>query len=176
MSILSDIPFIGKLIDEYGEKLVITGVEKLTGIDLSKKELTIEEKQVILDNQIKIMEIDFKTFQETNRAKEFQTNSDNQNTANAREHDIKVQEAGNASQLAKNAPYIIDFIVVCSTILLGLLLFFKAIPLENRDIANIMFGALFSWSATIINYHRGSSSGSRDKQLTLNKLQGDKNA
>lgn len=176
MSILSDIPFVGRLIDEYGEKLVVTGIEKLTGIDLSKKELTVEEKQIILDNQIKIMELDFKTLQENNRANEFQTTADNQNTANARDNNTRIQESSNSSRLAKNAPYIIDFIILGSTVVLGALLFFKSIPVENKDIANIMFGALFSLSATIINYHRGSSSGSAEKQNVLNKLQGKQNA
>ena len=64
MSILSDIPFIGKLIDDYGEKLVLQGVEALTGIDLSKEELTQEDKQKIMDSQIEIMKIDFEKLKE----------------------------------------------------------------------------------------------------------------
>ena len=47
MSILSDIPFVGKLIDDYGEKLVVKGIEKLTGVDLSKTDLTNEDFEII---------------------------------------------------------------------------------------------------------------------------------
>ena len=52
MSILSDIPFIGKLIDDYGEKLVLQGVQKLTGIDLSKEELMVLGSLIIVSRFI----------------------------------------------------------------------------------------------------------------------------
>lgn len=172
MSILSDIPFVGKLIDDYGEKLVVKGIEKLTGVDLSKSELTNEDKQKIMDSQIEIMKIDFEKLKEDNRAKEFVTIQDNQNTANARENNTKIQETPNATWLAKNTPYILDFLAVFAVILLGVGLLFIEIPKDNLQIVNIMFGSLIGIMGAVYNYYRGSSKGSTDKQDFINKLQG----
>ena len=172
MSILSDIPFVGKLIDDYGEKLVVKGIEKLTGVDLSKQELTNEDKQKIMDSQIEIMKIDFEKIKEDNRAKEFVTIQNNSNTSNARDNNTRIQESSNASNLAKNTPYILDFFIVISTFVLGLLLFLTPIPEQNKDILNILFGTLLGLSVTVVNYHRGSSIGSASKSEIINKLQG----
>ena len=172
MSILSDIPFVGKLIDDYGEKLVVKGIEKLTGVDLSKTDLTNEDKQKIMDSQIEIMKIDFEKLKEDNRAKEFVTISNNQNTANSRDNNSKIQESANASNLAKNTPYILDFFIVIATFSLGLLLFLTPIPEQNKDILNILFGTLLGLSVTVVNYHRGSSNGSAAKSDIINKIQG----
>lgn len=172
MSILSDIPFVGKLIDDYGEKLVVKGIEKLTGVDLSKQELTNEDKQKIMDSQIEIMKIDFEKIKEDNRSKEFVTIQNNSNTSNARDNNARIQESSNASNLAKNTPYILDFFIVISTFVLGLLLFLTPIPEQNKDILNILFGTLLGLSVTVVNYHRGSSNGSASKSEIINKLQG----
>lgn len=53
------IGFITDLISKHGEKLVTAGVEKVTGIELNKTELTVEDKQKLMDSQIEIMKIDF---------------------------------------------------------------------------------------------------------------------
>lgn len=159
MSILSDIPFVGKLIDDYGEKLVVKGIEKLTGVDLSKQELTNEDKQKILDSQIEIMNLDFKKLE-----------LNYQDTANSRDTNVKIQESQNASWLAKNTAYILDFIIIISTIILGFMLFFVIIPETNMNIANIMFGAMLGYCANILGWHRGSSKSSSEKnQLLLDK-------
>lgn len=159
MSILSDIPFVGKLIDDYGEKLVVKGIEKLTGVDLSKQDLTNEDKQKILDSQIEIMNLDFKKLE-----------LNYQDTANSRDTNVKIQESPNASWLAKNTAYILDFIIIISTIILGFMLFFVIIPETNMNIANIMFGAMLGYCANILGWHRGSSKGSTDKQDFINQI------
>lgn len=175
MSILSDIPFVGKLIDDYGEKLVVKGIEKLTGVDLSKQELTNEDKQKIMDSQIEIMKIDFEKIKEDNRAKEFVTIQNNSNTSNARETNTRIQESDKASWLAKNTPFILDFIIVFAVFILGCCMLFVEIPEENIQIVNIMFGALLGIMGTVYNYHRGSSNGSAAKSELINKLQGNQN-
>ena len=53
------IGFLDDLISEVGMPLVKKGVQALTGIDLSKEELTNEDKQKIMDSQIEIMKIEF---------------------------------------------------------------------------------------------------------------------
>lgn len=170
MSILSDIPFVGKLIDDYGEKLVVKGIEKITGVDLSKSELTNEDKQKIMDSQIEIMKLDFEKIKLEKETVLEDKRLDNQDTANSRDTNTKIQESQNASRLAKNTPYILDFIIIISTIVLGLMLFFVIIPESNMNIANIMFGAMLSYSSTILGWHRGSSKGSVDKQKIINEM------
>ena len=166
------IGFIDDLITDIGMPLVKKGVKALTGIDLESKELTAEDKQKIMDSQIEIMKIDFEKLKEDNRAKEFVTIQDNQNTSNARENNTKVQESDKASWLAKNTPFILDFIIVFAVFILGYSLLFVQIPEENIQIVNSMCGALVGIMGTVYNYHRGSSNGSAAKNELINKLQG----
>lgn len=164
------IGFIDDLISEVGLPLVKKGIKSVLGIDLDEKELTPEDKQKLLDSQVEIMKIDFEKLKEDNRAKEFATIQDNQNTSNARDNNARIQESSNASNLAKNTPYILDFFIVISTFALGLLLFLTPIPEQNKDILNILFGTLLGLSVTVVNYHRGSSTGSASKSEIINKL------
>lgn len=166
------IDFIDNLISDIGLPLVKKGIKATLGIDLDEKTLTPEDKQKIMDSQIEIMKIDFEKLKEDNRAKEFITIQNNSNTANARDNNTKVQESDNASWLAKNTPFILDFIIVFAVFILGYSLLFVQIPGENIQIVNIMFGALLGIMGTVYNYHRGSSNGSAAKSDILNKLQG----
>ena len=166
------INFIKDLVSEHGEALVLEGVKRTTGIDLSKEELTPDDKQKIMDSQIEIMKIDFEKIKEDNRAKEFVTIQDNQNTANARENNTKVQESNKSSWLAKNTPFILDFLAVFSVFILGCGLLFIEIPVDNIQIVNIMFGTLLGIMGTVYNYHRGSSKGSNEKQELINQIKG----
>lgn len=166
------ISFLTDLIGKYGEPLIAKGIEKVTGIDVTKQELTQEDKQKIIDSQIEIMKIDFEKLKEENRAKEFITIQNNQNTSNARDNNTKIQESSNSSTLAKNTPFFLDFIIVVSTVILGIALFKYEIPLENKELAYMMFGAMLAHCGTIINYHRGSSNGSSEKTDIINKMKG----
>ena len=164
------IGFVDDLISKIGVPLVSKGIKALTGIDIEAKELTAEDKQKIMDSQIEIMKIDFEKLKEVNRSQEFGVIQSNANTADARNKDVKIQESANASPLAKNAPYYIDFIIVIATVLLGAALFAFEIPLDNKELAYMMFGAMLAHCGTIINYHRGSSNGSASKQAMLDKI------
>ena len=166
------IGFIDDLISEVGMPLVKKGIKATLGIDLDEKTLTPEDKQKIMDSQIEIMKIDFEKFKEDNRAKEFITIQDNQNTANARENNTKIQETQNATWLAKNTPFILDFIIVFAVFILGYSLLYVQIPEANIQIMNIMFGTLLGILGTVYNYHRGSSNGSAAKQDIINKIKG----
>ncbi|MBN1340742.1 MAG: hypothetical protein JXA03_15545 [Bacteroidales bacterium] len=81
----------------------------------------------------------------------------------ARQMNVKIQQADQASKISKIAAYIIDFVIVGATILVGMMLFFKSIPQENRDIAYVVFGALLTLCGTVVNFHRGTSQGSSKK-------------
>ena len=166
------IDFLDKLISDIGLPLVKKGIKATLGIDIESKELTAEEKQKIIDSQIEIMKIDFEKLKEENRAKEFVTIQNNTNTANARESNTKIQESSNSSWLAKNTPFILDFVIVFSIFILDYSLLYVQIPEANIQIMNIMFGTLLGILGTVYNYHRGSSNGSAVKSDILNKIQG----
>ena len=167
------ISFLTDLIGKYGEPLIAKGIDKVTGIDVTKQELTQEDKQKIMDSQIEIMKIDFEKLKEENRAKEFVTIQNNTNTANARENNTKIQESSNSSWLAKNTPFILDFVIVFAVFILGYSLLYVQIPEANIQIMNIMFGTLLGILGTVYNYHRGSSNGSASKSEIINtKLKG----
>ena len=172
MSILSDIPFIGKLIDDYGEKLVLQGVQKLTGIDLSKEELTNEDKQKIMDSQIEIMKIDFDKLKLETEAKLEDKRLDIQNTNNAQVMNTQIQASEFSSKLAKNTAYIIDLVLVLSLVALVFCLFIFKLPIENKELAYTMFGSFLMYVGTVINFHRGSSKGSNEKQELINQIKG----
>lgn len=172
MSILSDIPFIGKLIDDYGDKLVLQGVQKLTGIDLSKEELTNEDKQKIMDSQIEIMKIDFEKLKLETEAKLEDKRLDIQNTNNAQVMNTQIQASEFSSKLAKNTAYIIDLVLVLSLVVLVFCLFIFKLPIENKELAYTMFGSFLMYVGTVINFHRGSSKGSNEKQELINQIKG----
>lgn len=158
MSILSDIPFVGKLIDDYGEKLVVKGIEKLTGVDLSKEDLTNEDKQKIMDSQIEIMKINFEKmkleYQNTNDARDMQK--------------VALQQDDNFSK--RFVYYLATFwSFVCVVYIFFIT--FGAIPENNVRFADTILGFLLGTIiATIINFFLGSSKGSADKQDIINQI------
>lgn len=81
----------------------------------------------------------------------------------ARAMNVQIQQTDKASKLAKNAAYYLDFVIVGATIIIGMLLFFRAIPAQNQQVANIIFGSLLTLCGTVVNFHRGTSQGSSNK-------------
>lgn len=149
-------------------------IEEKLGVDLEKesqtpegllklKQLEIDHEEFLLDNILKNREIDLK-----DKA------LDIDNTKSAREANAKIQDSANASQLAKNAPYIMDFIIVGGTLILAYFIFFIGIPPQNKDIAFAAFGSLLTLCGTIINFHRGSSASSKDKDGLIATMKGSK--
>lgn len=61
------VSWFGDKVAEHGEELVMEGIKKTTGIDLSKKkslaEITPEEQKAILDAELEIRQLDFATLQ-----------------------------------------------------------------------------------------------------------------
>jgi hypothetical protein len=93
-----------------------------------------------------------------------------QDRADARRMNSEIQTSASASRLSKIAAYIIDFSIVGATIILLSLLFFKKIPSENKEIAYLAAGSLLTLCGTIINFHRGTSQGSSQKNEIIKKL------
>jgi hypothetical protein len=91
------------------------------------------------------------------------------NTASARDMNSKIQESANASWVAKNAAYVLDFAIVSATIIMTWIVFFKGVPVENKEIAYMAIGSLITMCGTVLNFHRGSSAGSKSKTEEMMK-------
>ena len=87
----------------------------------------------------------------------------NANTDSARDMNAKVQESTNASWLAKNTAYALDIGIVTATIFLAWFAFMKGVPEANKELVYMALGSLITMSGTVLNFHRGSSQGSKDK-------------
>lgn len=166
------INFIKDLVSEHGEALVLEGVKRTTGIDLSEKELTAEDKQKIMDSQIEIMKIDFEKLKLEKETILENKRLDIQNTNNAQVMNTQIQASEFSSKLAKNTAYIIDLVLVLSLVVLVFCLFIFKLPIENKELAYTMFGSFLMYVGTVINFHRGSSKGSNEKQELINQIKG----
>ena len=94
----------------------------------------------------------------------------NANTNSARDMNAKVQESANASWLAKNTAYALDVGIVSATIFLAWFAFIKGVPEANKELVYMALGSLITMSGTILNFHRGSSQGSKDTGVDIQKL------
>ena len=98
----------------------------------------------------------------------------NANTDSARNMNSKVQESSNASWLAKNTAYALDIGIVAATIFLAWFAFMKVVPDANKELVYMALGSLITMSGTILNFHRGSSQGSKDKGIDIQKIKDQK--
>jgi uncharacterized protein YaaQ len=94
----------------------------------------------------------------------------NANTDSARDMNAKVQESTNASWLAKNTAYALDIGIVAATIFLAWFAFMKGVPEANKELVYMALGSLITMSGTVLNFHRGSSQGSKDKATEIQAL------
>jgi uncharacterized protein YaaQ len=94
----------------------------------------------------------------------------NANTDSAREMNAKVQESTNASWLAKNTAYALDIGIVAATIFLAWFAFMKGVPEANKELVYMALGSLITMCGTVLNFHRGSSQGSKDKATEIQAL------
>ena len=95
---------------------------------------------------------------------------ENANTDSARDMNAKIQESAAASWLAKNTAYALDIGIVSATIFLAWFAFMKGVPDANKELVYMALGSLITMSGTILNFHRGSSQGSKDKGADIQKL------
>jgi hypothetical protein len=94
----------------------------------------------------------------------------NANTDSARDMNAKVQESTNASWLAKNTAYALDVGIVSATIFLAWFAFIKGVPEQNKELVYMALGSLITMCGTVLNFHRGSSQGSKDKGGEIQKM------
>jgi hypothetical protein len=98
----------------------------------------------------------------------------NANTDSARDMNAKVQESTNASWLAKNTAYALDIGIVSATIFLAWFAFIKGVPEANKELVYMALGSLITMCGTVLNFHRGSSQGSKDRANEIQKMKGAK--
>ncbi len=125
-----------------------------------------------------LLEID----KEANRASETITSQANDlekaylaDVQNARDSNARIQESDKASWLAKNIAYILD---IWMGLIWGLFtIYVLALWAKIASSANIDFTGILSLYTTVtavfmitVNFHRGTSQGSHDKQKLLDKL------
>ncbi len=113
------------------------------------------------DAALKLREIDLKEFE-----------LHNANTDSARNMNANIQESSNASWLAKNTAYALDLGIVAATIFLAWFAFIKGVPEQNKELVYMALGSLITMSGTVLNFHRGSSQGSKDKGNEIEKMKG----
>lgn len=101
---------------------------------------------------------------------EFLIEQDNKNTDSARVMNTGIQTSEFASNLAKNAAYFIDFAIVFAAVVISWLAFFKGVPAENKELVYMALGSLWTLVGTIVNFHRGSSRQSQNKDEVIRKL------
>jgi len=161
---------------------ILAGAITAKGKDVVEKTLgvNIEEAVHTEEGRFKLRELEFqheefllsaaqKQAETTLKDKEL----DIQNTANAQSMNTKIQESANASRIAKEGPYYLDFLVVGSTLFLAAILLFNGVPPVNKELVYMAFGSLVTMCGTILNFHRGSSQGSKDNAEHLRKTLGD---
>ena len=137
----------GKLIDK-----LIPDPEAKAKAQLELTKLAQEGELAKMANDIKLAELE------------------NANTDSARDMNAKVQESTNASWLAKNTAYALDIGIVTATIFLAWFAFMKGVPEANKELVYMALGSLITMCGTVLNFHRGSSQGSKDKGGEIQKL------
>ena len=142
-------------------------IEDKTGIKLDKNltdEQVAELKKFEMTNKIELEKLSLENKKEDNRASETVVAEVNKNTADARAMNVSIQTNVEATNLAKNVAYYL------ATVVLAFMLFALELPIANKELAYMMFGSLVTLTGTIINFHRGSSQSSADKQVVMGKM------
>lgn len=90
--------------------------------------------------------------------------------SNARDMNAKVQESDKASWLSKNIAYMIDGLFVISFIVMLIIIMRSAVPESNKELFYTGFGLLGAYVSTVVNFHRGTSIGSKENGTAIRKM------
>lgn len=162
-------------IGEAAGKLVknLIGGNGLDGLFTSK-----EEKMAKINELAKI-EADLKTQLEAQMLEWAKLNLEEAkvylaDTQDARMNNVKIQESDKASWLSKNVAYIIDLFLTLLWGIVTIILFLKIFKIAASDVDMIslmaLHGTVTAVFMTVLNFHRGTSRGSEEKQKQLNKM------
>lgn len=153
------------------QTLIGQGLNVLAGAVAAKGTEVIEEKLGIniqdalgTENgrlRLRQLELEYEQFLITSAME--RDKLDYTNTADARSMNVALQQAESGSWLSKNFSYLLDTLIVGGTLILAYMIFDKAIPEGNKEVAYAAFGSLLTLCGTVVNFHRGSSAGSARK-------------
>ena len=91
------------------------------------------------------------------------------NTADARKMNSEIQNSTTASWLAKNIAYVIDVSIIAGALTMTFVVFIVGVPEQNKSMAFTALGSLWTLTGTVVNFHRGSSAGSKAKTEEMMK-------
>lgn len=91
-------------------------------------------------------------------------------TQNSRDANVKIQESDKASWLAKNVGYCIDIFLILVFCAMLIVIIYKVVPVDNKELFYTSFGLLGSYVGQSISFHRGTSAGSHAKQKQLDSI------
>ena len=94
---------------------------------------------------------------------------DASNTADARKMNSEIQNSATASWLAKNIAYVIDVAIIAGALTMTFVVFIIGVPEQNKSMAFTALGSLWTLTGTVVNFHRGSSAGSKAKTEEMMK-------
>lgn len=153
---------IGKVVGGSASEIV-----KNVGSVIDEFKLSPEEK----------LQFEEKLTAELNRHNEELINASNdlekaylEDVSSSRDMNAKIQESEKASWLAKNVGYLLDIVFVVAFFIGLLMIMYKAVPSENKELFYTGFGLLGGYVSTILGYHRGSSSGSKANAEALRHI------
>lgn len=172
-------PIVAKLA-ENGLNLLVSAVtnkgkefvEEKLGVDLDKETQTEEGLLRLREMEFKHEEFLITAAQKEIELKLQDKELDIKNTSNAQAMNTRIQESSNAATIAKVGPYYLDFLVIGSTLILAGILLFNGVPPVNKELVYMAFGSLVTMCGTILNFHRGSSQGSKDNGDAVRKALG----
>lgn len=127
------------------------------GIDYVEEKLGMKLKPDMSPEEIQ------KVSEAAMKHEEFLISEAYKDVADARDMNEHIQESSNSSALAKNAAYILDFMIIGSAIVLAFISFFVGVPDGNKELIYTLLGSLWTYSGVVINFHRGTSSSSHKK-------------
>lgn len=91
-------------------------------------------------------------------------------TQDARDANARIQESDKASWMAKNIAYCLDITLIVAFITMLLIIVYRVVPGNNKELFYTSFGLLGGYVSTVINFHRGTSSGSKASGDTLRNI------
>lgn len=145
-------------------------IQEKLGVDIGSMLGTEEGKLKLKELELKHEEFLITAAQKAADQQLEEQKEDNKNTASARDMNAAIQQSANADHLAKVAAYYLDFIIILSTVGLAYTIFLSETKLVNQELAYTAFGSLLTMCGTILNFHRGTSKSSSNKDSTIDVL------
>ena len=140
--------------------------ENLLAKEVDLKEVEAEVQKAVQDNLLEFAKLQQAEYEAMLK-----------DTADARNSNVQIQNSERASWLAKNVAYCIDLFVFTIWGAMTVYIICKFLNIikaqQGVDFSGILgiYSGITAIAMTVLNFHRGSSKGSEDKQKQLNSLQ-----